>query len=183
MNLGGSFHWTTGRVCILAVLVSGLCALLVIVSSKIAAYRVEKRIAAVPVGTLREACRSLIAKREALLVAESDVDAYMKYRFDHDVVLTRKSRLYETECPQAIKLLHPRYVVVYTDHIFVYLSGLPRRSIYVFGEGFEGERAGSQIIRELGEGVWLQGEGKHVATKHRMESSPSEGGSGVTQEK
>ena len=119
--------------------------------------QIERRIATVSAHSLREAGSYLMLNRVALLNASRGHEPERMQCIDA-VVLMRESALYEEACPNVIKQLKPRFVDIYSNQVFIYLSGAPRLGIWVFGEGVPVEEASMPgIMRELGDRVWLQG--------------------------
>ena len=130
----------------IAIVCMGLFVSLTVAHSRYKIKQIDKRIAAVPVDSLREAGRYLILKRSDLALRGAEQD---RMRWGNAVLLMHDSALYEKECPDAIKRLEPGGVFVYSDHVLIYIS--TSRGVVVFAEGVPGSGE-----RKIGEGVWIQ---------------------------
>ncbi len=129
-----------------------LCFLIVIGASFIISANVERRLELLSVDGVRESGDHLMLNYDVLLRASGDDRPEQLGKIGRTRYFSLKSGtpLYEEMCAAAIKDLKPSFVLVYTNRVYIALSRIQRKGIWVLAED-----AHAYGTRELGERVWF----------------------------
>ena len=124
---------------------------------------VDMRVESLSADELREAADHLMSKYYSLLQSTGGVQTEMYNKMEKYIILERRSRLYDELAAPSIVKLNPTYLVIYSNRVYLALSKIQRKGVWVFDDS-----ATVYGTRELGERVWY-GEGE---TGHKP-SAPS----------